>query len=569
MNDGWQPLSKPKKDQPKPRRAGTSKPVRTEGGTFVVDPFIRLVRVHAMAGVAGGLVFVAMADSLFLSVDPSAARWRVGLYLLFTMLPFLVVSPLIGPALDRSRGGRRLMVVAMMAVSSVVALLMVGSLDSLLLFPLAFGMLVLQKGYAIAKSALVPSVCKSAEELVDRNSRLTIIGGIATGVGGALGAALTWIAGSGLSVLAAAIAYGVCAWLALRLPKVAVAADPEAEEERQEVRTRGIRLASSGIGMLRAIEGFLFFLVLFAYRGGTDGVDLSGVGSKFGARMAEELGFPNAADSGISVLQLGLALGAIAAGKWAGAFLAPRLRTMIQEELIIAGALGAVTVAGILGVFAGGLGSAVMVGFIFGLALAGAKLSFDSLVQRDAPAANYGRQFAKFETRFQLLWVVGAIVPVALSIPARFGFLVIGLGAGFAAFTYYVGQRAPEPTGPQMVEPPVPQPLGNTDPTMAEAPGEDRPPADGVDTVIDVRPSTARATEVQTPNHATSSHAVRPQPQGRHSSGGGGEDQTNPYPDPSTDPTVVDPPTRPTPPPPGPGRATPTPAPPWDPPTRS
>ena len=41
----------------------------------------------------------------------------------------------------------------------------------------------------------------------------------------------------------------------------------------------------------------------------------------------------------------------------------------------------------------------------------GGKLAFDSIVQRDAPDANRGRSFARFETRFQIIWVVGASSP--------------------------------------------------------------------------------------------------------------------------------------------------------------
>ena len=41
------------------------------------------------------------------------------------------------------------------------------------------------------------------------------------------------------------------------------------------------------------------------------------------------------------------------------------------------------------------------------------RMAFDSIVQRDAPDANQGRAFAKFETRFQLSWVVAASHPRA------------------------------------------------------------------------------------------------------------------------------------------------------------
>jgi hypothetical protein len=76
------------------------------------------------------------------------------------------------------------------------------------------------------------------------------------------------------------------------------------------------------------------------------------------------------------------------------------------------------------------------------LAAATGKLAFDSLVQRDAPDANYGRSFARFEARFQLTWVAGALVPVALRLPERVGFTLVGAAAAFAAVTYFLGTRA-------------------------------------------------------------------------------------------------------------------------------
>ena len=77
-----------------------------------------------------------------------------------------------------------------------------------------------------------------------------------------------------------------------------------------------------------------------------------------------------------------------------------------------------------------------------GLAASGSKLAFDAIVQRDAPDANRGRSFAKFETRFQLLWVLSALIPVVAPIPARIGFLLIAVAAGFAVSSYVVSLRA-------------------------------------------------------------------------------------------------------------------------------
>src|SRR5207237_2267983 len=80
-----------------------------------------------------------------------------------------------------------------------------------------------------------------------------------------------------------------------------------------------------------------------------------------------------------------------------------------------------------------------------GVAAAAAKVAFDSIVQRDAPDAARGQTFARFETRFQLLWVLGAAVPVVVTPLSRhidLGMVVLAFAAAFAAFSYAVGRKA-------------------------------------------------------------------------------------------------------------------------------
>ena len=78
------------------------------------------------------------------------------------------------------------------------------------------------------------------------------------------------------------------------------------------------------------------------------------------------------------------------------------------------------------------------------LAAALGRLGFESIVQRDAPSADRGRTFARFETRFQLGWVLAATVPVLVPIPGAIGFAIIGLAAGVAAVRYRgSGQHRP------------------------------------------------------------------------------------------------------------------------------
>src|SRR5207248_3370260 len=85
----------------------------------------------------------------------------------------------------------------------------------------------------------------------------------------------------------------------------------------------------------------------------------------------------------------------------------------------------------------GGLLASAGCALFVGVGASAGRLAFDAIVQRDAPDANFGRSFAGFETRFQLLWVIGAFLPVIVPIPARLGFVVVGGAAGFAAFAYW------------------------------------------------------------------------------------------------------------------------------------
>ena len=472
MSEGsgsWKPLGKPTRP-----RIDKAQP-DIKHGSFAVSPFVRLSRVHALSAAGDAMIAVALAGSLFFSIDPSAARWRVGLYLALTIAPFALVSPLIGPALDQARGGRRLMVMMISAGRVVFAVLMIGNLDSLFLFPLAFVMLVFQKGYAIAKAAIVPTTVKSHDQLVEKNSRLALLSGIAGFAGAAPAALLQWLGGPELSVALAAITFAAASIAATRLPKVAVAPTPEGEAERREPRSGGIVLAASAMGILRGVIGFFTFLVAFAYRGGTDDLDLSGAGSAIGSRVHEELLDVDLGAGGTSALRLAAVVAFSIIGTLAGSLSAPRLRSRFSEERVLLGSMLTLATVAFLGVWIGGLSGALVVGFAVGLSVSGGKLCFDTIVQRDAPDANYGRTFARFETRFQLLWVFGALIPVVLTIPARLGFFVLAAASAFAAFSYQVGRRTTdaEPDLALEGDTPMPRhrsPRTDSDPRLSHQP---------------------------------------------------------------------------------------------------
>ena len=392
-------------------------PDRSAAELMTLSPFARLARAHAATVAGDTSIAVSLAGSLFFSADPKAARTKVLAYLLLTIAPFAVVGPLIGPGIDRMPGGRRLMVIVGAFARAAVCLFMIRDLNSPLLFPEAFMLLVLGKGYHVAKSALVPTVVKGDNDLVEANSKLQLISGV-VGVCASIPAVILLQIGAQWTVGLAVLEFAVAGVLGLRIPRTTVAIDAIEAEEIHELRSGGILLGASAIGLVRGIVGFLTFMLAFALR----------------VEKAPTYWY-------------GIMLAGSTAGGLLGAALAPKLRKSFKEETVLTASVAAICLAAIVAVMSGGRSAAAGLALAIGAASSAGKMAFDAIVQRDAPEANRGRAFARFETRFQLAWVLGAVIPVIHELPLSFGFVVIAGVAGFAVVSYYSGTRTMHRTG--------------------------------------------------------------------------------------------------------------------------
>jgi MFS family permease len=378
-------------------------------------PFTRLVRLQAASVIGDAALAGSLVGSLFFSGATSGARDKVLLALVLTLLPFALVTPLLGPALDRVQGGRRLITVLCCVGRCVLCLVMSRyvtkpSPEGLLIYPLAFGALVFGKGYAISRSALVPAIVEDPNELVRANSRLALISNVFTPVGALPALALQKVFDADVSLVFAAIVFGVATALALKLPKSAVKFDRKSQKlEREELHQPSILLAGSAMGVLRGAVGFNVFFAAFAFRD--------------------------------DKLVLGLVAVFAVAGAFAGNLVAPAIRSFAREEVMLSGALLGSAVMTVIGALIGG-------SFGFGIAVlsiaigsATGKLGFDSLLQRDGPDAVRGRAFARFEARFQIIWVFGAVIgliPVSIDV----GLICLALVLLFGGISYAAGLRA-------------------------------------------------------------------------------------------------------------------------------
>lgn len=356
---------------------------------------------------------VALADSFFFDVDPSGARSKVLGFLLVSFAPFLLIAPFIGPAIDRVRGGRRLIVQGVAAARILIQLLMVQFSDDIMLFPLVFAALVLQKTYTVSKSALVPAVVRSELELVEANSKLGVVAGISGALAVVPAAALQLTIGTPATLLYGAAMFALALMMARGLPQELRVTPDSPSAATPAATTTALQLAWVAMLILRAAAGFMLFHLAFLFRGEPDERTL-----------------------------IGAAVSLSALGSMIGNAIAPRLRRTLHEERMITVALVLPAVAGLVAAVIGSAQMGIAVAVVVNFSAALCRLSFESIVQRDGPATNRGQAFARFETRFQLAWVIAAVIPVMLEMPGSVGYLLVGAVTAAAVLNYRAGLAA-------------------------------------------------------------------------------------------------------------------------------
>lgn len=294
-----------------------------------------------------------------------------------------------------------------------LAWLLASRLDSALLFPIAFGILVLSRGALVVRGALLPSLAPDDESLVDANASLSKIGALAGMAAVIPGIVLArWIS-ERAELLLTALVYCMGVIPALRLPSARGRRPIEEQlDARRALRSMSFRQAVVMAAGMRFLVGFLVFHLAFALRRDHEGV-----------------------------VGLGLLIASAAIGTLFGAFLAPRLRRALKEEGML---FATMSIAAITGVVVGNwfsVQTAAALVFVFGASSGAAKVAFDALVQRGMSEAGRGFAFARYESVLQIAWVLGGLVPLLLGIPSGAGVVGAGVIAAGLAVVYIVGRR--------------------------------------------------------------------------------------------------------------------------------
>lgn len=440
-----------------------------------------LRRIQALSISADTFITVGLAGSLFFSISPGEAKSKIALYLVLTVAPFAIVGPLLAPALDRGPTFRRIALVVSAAARIVCAVLMSFDLNSLLLFPEALGSLAASKLYMITKAALVPDLlgervrttgesenlegvdesigasvdteatpkAPGAKEpshssrrsrrrrmhqssqleflLVKTNANLAFLAAVVGLIGGSIAGGIlkTPFLGSPwvfrISVLPLLLIFPEIRTLNRKHSRTKGAGTPLDEPELSDAPiSTGVKggysltlLASSAMAVLRAGVGFFTFLLAFELK---------------------RLNSP--------AYLYGLALIASAAGAAVATLVVPGLRKLLAEQQLLVLALVVEATSAVVVAIRGGVYPQMALAFMIGMVASAGKLAFDAIVQRQLHSFRQGRAFSRYEMRFQLAWVLGAIVPTVVALPLVTGDIVVAASAMIAAFSYAAGRAA-------------------------------------------------------------------------------------------------------------------------------
>ncbi len=373
-----------------------------------------------------------MAGSLFFSISLHEAKGKVLLYLVLTIAPFALVGPALSPLLDRGRDARRTSVAISNLGSAALCLLMARDLHGLLLFPDAFGVLVLSKLYLVGRAALVPEMAPQGDDLASANAKLAVLASLGGFAASPLAVGFLQI-GAGWTLALGAVIFAAGAVASTRLPKPArVTLGPPIESDR-EVQVRALPVGQAAYKEIRD-QRRLLGLSLYP------GAVLSAIAAVSIARatvgfteffLAFALRREHAATWWYGVLIV-----ASAAGSLIGSLIVPRLRRYVTARQIIIGALVAIVIGAVATAIIGGLWAQIVLTFVVGIGPMSAKPALDSIVQKNVPAALLGRAFGRLETRLQLFWVVASILGVLIPFPLKLGDVVIAAACAFACISY-------------------------------------------------------------------------------------------------------------------------------------
>ncbi|MFS1301749.1 MFS transporter [Streptosporangium longisporum] len=362
----------------------------------------QLIELTAAHSAGDALVTAALAGTLF-KLPVNEARGQVALYLLITMIPFVVVAPFVGPVLDRFRSGRRFVMAGTLFGRGLLCFAMAAAIvpgDVFTIFPAALAVLVLSKAYNVSRAAIMPSVLPADIALVTANARVALFALVSAGIAVPIGAGASAWLGAEWVLRAATVLFLLQGVLAVRLPRHVDSPDLEGLDEQGEDRPHRWRTmlnvgpvvaeAMYANVAVRVFSGFLLFYLLF---------------------LVQDRNLPGLPPT----VAIGVLAVAAGAGGLAGTAVASWVRNHSPQVIVLA-TLAVTTAITVLAAVVFQMWSAVAVALVAAFAQGLGKLALDAVVQREIGEEVRSSTFGVVEAFLQIAWVLGGLVGLWLSL---------------------------------------------------------------------------------------------------------------------------------------------------------
>ncbi len=379
--------------------------------------FRRLFAVRLVSQTGDGMFEVGLATLFFFSPQTQSTAGRVAAAFAVLLLPFTIVGPWAGVFLDRWRRRQVLLYgnAVRLAITLVIALLMVTTGITPLIYVLALLNLSVNRFLLSALSASLPRVV-DGPLLLTANSLTPTLGAAAAGIGGGLGLGAGLLlprsgGGDALVVAVSGLFYAAAAWLAVRIGRDELGPDRRtvAIPWGRQLRSLAIELGTGARYLVRrrtpayalgamAVHRFLYGIALIA------SILLS----------RNLLADPTDPAAGLAVFAQVLAASAV--GFFLAVVLTPALSPRTGPHRWIAGCLVLAAVSQLVLVVSLTRVVLLSCALALGLAAQGAKISVDTIVQRDTEDAYRGRAFALYDMLYNAAFV-GAAALAAVTLP--------------------------------------------------------------------------------------------------------------------------------------------------------
>jgi MFS family permease len=375
--------------------------------------FRRLAHARLLSQMGDGMFQVGIATAVFFEPTQAATAGDIAIGFAVLLAPFTLVGPFVGPLIDRWRRQRIILVgnLIRLGLAGLIALVMFTHGPLWLLYALALLTISINRFLLAAMTAGIPQVVPR-DELLTANSVLPTLGTLAAALGAAIGGVVTFVVPSVsdtnlalTAVLGAGATFGLSSWAATRIGRTELG--PERTIARVHMRDQATALWRElriGAAYLRVRVTPMHALMVMAAQRLLYGL-MFVAAILISRHILGDPAHPEQAVGNFSAVLLfaagGFGLAALITPTWGA-------RMQRQKWIVLCLGIGAVGQA--LLAFSSDAwalyGAAVVVSF----AVQGAKISVDTIVQRDTEDDVRGRAFTLYDMAYNVAFVSSAAI---------------------------------------------------------------------------------------------------------------------------------------------------------------